>query len=103
MLSNTNAIHMATFTEQVRKQNGISDFKALFHGAYYSNEIGMRKPNADVFHHVLKKHDTAPETTLFIDDTPHHVQGSILAGLNGYFLDLQREDVTEAISRMGLI
>ena len=103
LLSNTNAIHVEAFSQLIEEQNGIADFKGLFHGAYYSNELGMRKPHAEVFHHVLGIHGANPKSTLFIDDTKHHVDGSIAAGLNGYFLDLAKEDVGHALKGLGII
>ena len=103
LLSNTNAIHVKAFSKLINEQNGIEDFKALFHGAHYSNEIGMRKPNAEVFHFVLEQHSAMAARTLFIDDTPHHVQGSIAAGLNGFYLDLEKEDIVSALKRLELI
>lgn len=103
LLSNTNAIHVEAFTRILKEENGIEDFKSLFDGAYYSNELGLRKPNTEVFHHVLKKHGEKPERTLFIDDTLHHVDGARKAGLQGLYLDLQKEDVIGALKRIGLI
>jgi len=103
LLSNTNAIHVEAFSKLIHEQNGIEDFKALFHGAHYSNEIGMRKPNAEVFHFVLEQHSAMAARTLFIDDTPHHVEGSIAAGLNGFYLDLEKENIMTALKRLELI
>ena len=54
------------------RTNGIDRFKELFHGAYYSCEIGLRKPDAAAFHHVLALHDAEPSRTLFIDDSEQH-------------------------------
>jgi FMN phosphatase YigB (HAD superfamily) len=54
LLSNTNAIHVPAFEEIIARENGITDFKQLFHGAYYSCEIGLRKPDASAFHTCLK-------------------------------------------------
>ena len=56
LLSNTNAIHVPAFEAIIAQEHGIADFKSLFHGAYYSCEIGLRKPNADAFHFVLGAH-----------------------------------------------
>ena len=103
LLSNTNAIHVEAFSQLIEEQNGIADFKGLFHGAYYSNEIGMRKPNEEVFHYVLEQHGAPPDKTLFIDDTLHHVKGSNAAGLKGFHLDLGKEDIVSALRRLGLI
>jgi len=103
LLSNTNAVHVPAFEAIIAAQNGITDFKALFHGAYYSCEIGLRKPNAEAFHHVLQRHGSDPERTLFIDDSIQHVNGARKAGLHAEHLELEKEDVLGLVRRLGLI
>lgn len=100
LLSNTNAIHVPAFTRIVQRENGITDFKALFHGAYYSCEIGLRKPDAEAFRHVLERHGARPDRTLFIDDSIQHVHGALNAGLRAVHLDLAREDVLTLFHRL---
>ena len=103
LLSNTNAIHVPAFEAIVARDNGIADFKGLFHGAYYSCEIGLRKPHPEAFRHVLQRHDADPASTLFIDDSVQHVIGAREAGLHAEHLELDKEDVVELVARMGLI
>jgi putative hydrolase of the HAD superfamily len=103
LLSNTNAIHVPAFEAIVAKENGITDFKGLFDGAYFSCELGMRKPNADIFEHVLSAHGADPKRTLFIDDSIQHVEGARNAGLHAEFLDLGKEDVVRLVARLGLL
>lgn len=102
LLSNTNVIHVDAFSKLIHDRNGVEDFKGLFHGAYYSNEIGMRKPDTDVFHFVLERHGAVPSKTLFIDDSAHHVEGSLAAGLIGFHLDLDKEDILTALMKLGI-
>ncbi len=103
LLSNTNSIHVPAFTKIVLEENGIHDFRSLFDGAYFSCEIGARKPDPQVFLDVLKRQEAAPERTLFIDDSPQHVEGARKAGLRAEHLDLQREDVLGLVKRLGLL
>jgi glucose-1-phosphatase len=103
LLSNTNAIHVPAFEAIVARENGITDFKGLFHGAYYSCELGMRKPNTDIFHHVVALHKAEAARTLFIDDSPQHVEGARRAGLLAEHLDLDKEDVVGLVRRLGLL
>lgn len=103
LLSNTNAIHVPAFEAIIARENGITDFKQLFHGAYYSCEIGLRKPDASSFLHVLEKHVADPAHTLFIDDSIQHVVGARNAGLHAEHLELEHEDVIGLTSRLGLI
>jgi putative hydrolase of the HAD superfamily len=102
LLSNTNAIHVPAFEAIIARDLGISDFKGLFHGAYYSCELGMRKPNADIFQHVVAKHGADPTRTLFIDDSIQHVVGARAAGLHAEHLELEKEDVIGMVRRLGL-
>jgi putative hydrolase of the HAD superfamily len=103
LLSNTNAIHVPAFEAIVARDNGIADFKGLFHGAYYSCEIGLRKPHAEAFHHVLQRHDADPGRTLFIDDSIQHVLGARATGLHAEHLELEKEDVVAMVKRLGLL
>jgi putative hydrolase of the HAD superfamily len=103
LLSNTNAIHVPAFEAIVARDLGINDFKALFHGAYYSCEMGLRKPDAAVYHHVLQLHGADPTRTLFIDDSIQHVIGAREAGLQAEHLDLDKEDVIGLVSRLRLV
>ncbi len=103
LLSNTNAIHVPAFEAIVARENGINNFKGLFHGAYYSCELGMRKPHVDIFQHVIELHKADPARTLFIDDSPQHVEGARKAGLLAEHLDLEQEDVVGLVRRLGLL
>ena len=103
LLSNTNAIHVPAFEAIIARENSISDFTRLFHGAYYSCEIGLRKPHAEAFQHVLLQHGADPATTLFIDDSIQHVIGAREAGLHAEHLELEKEDVVGMVKRLGLL
>ncbi len=103
LLSNTNAIHVPAFCGIIGKENGLADFKSLFDGAYYSCEIGLRKPDADAFHFVLAEHDADPNRTLFIDDSLQHVIGGREAGLHSEHLELEREDFVGIVDRLELL
>ncbi|MCB0794256.1 MAG: HAD family phosphatase [Flavobacteriales bacterium] len=103
LLSNTNAIHVRAFNRIILRENGITDLKELFDGAYYSCEIGLRKPDREAFLSVLERHEALPARTLFIDDSPQHVEGARQSGLHAEHLDLTREDVHGLIKRLGLL
>lgn len=103
LLSNTNAIHVPAFERIITEHNGIADFRGLFDGAYYSCEIGLRKPDAEAFHHVLGRHGADPARTLFVDDSIQHVVGARAAGLQAEHLELKQEDVLGLVNRLGLL
>ncbi len=103
LLSNTNAIHVPAFERIVREENHVSDFRELFHGACYSCEIGLRKPDKEIFDHVLEKHGAERERTLFIDDSIQHVEGALSAGLQAVHLDLEMHTICSLVRELRLI
>ena len=57
------------------------DFNDFFIKAYYSHEIGLRKPYVDAYRYILKEQNLLPNETLFIDDTLKNIVGAQEAGL----------------------
>mgnify|MGYP003387394883 CR=1 FL=1 len=85
LLSNTNIFHI----EEIKSRVGnsyFSKFSSLFEKVYLSHELGLRKPHTAVFTHIAEEQALQPKETLFIDDSPQHVEGAIKAGLNAYHL-----------------
>lgn len=81
LLSNTNAIHLKAFTEMVRKLVGARRLEEFFEKAYYSHEIRMRKPDAEIFNFVLKENDLDPAETVFLDDNADNIKGASVLGI----------------------
>lgn len=75
MLSNINEIHEAYMVDYFERNSEFSDFYSLFEKVYFSHNIGLRKPNKDAFSYVLEENDLKIEETLFLDDSPQHVEG----------------------------
>ncbi|MBL0340622.1 MAG: HAD-IA family hydrolase [Bacteroidetes bacterium] len=86
LLSNTNRIHIAAFSKIIEKQYGFQKFEALFEKIYYSCNVGMRKPNAEIFDLVVRENNLNLSETLFIDDSPQHVEGARSYGLTALHL-----------------
>src|SRR5690349_8680364 len=81
LFSNTNKIHYDVFTEIFREQTGFEDFNKLFVKAYYSHEIGLRKPYPESYLYILNEQNLKPEETLFVDDTIKNIEGAKQVGL----------------------
>jgi FMN phosphatase YigB (HAD superfamily) len=86
LLSNTNALHIPAFTKIIREEGLLDRFNRVFEKHYYSSEVGMRKPDLEIFDLVINENHLIKEKTLFIDDSPQHIEGAIKAGLNGLHL-----------------
>jgi len=81
LFSNTNQIHYDAFIETVKQQTGITDFNQYFIKAYYSHELGLRKPDTASFQKIMEEQKLNPAETLFIDDTLSNVQAAAEIGL----------------------
>jgi FMN phosphatase YigB (HAD superfamily) len=65
VLSNTNTIHI-NYVNEIMLQGKVLD--SWFHKAYYSHQLGMRKPELEIYQHVLDQNQLIPEQTIFLDD-----------------------------------
>jgi len=81
LFSNTNQIHYESFIQSFTKQTGVKDFNSFFIKAYYSHEIGLRKPNPESYQYILNEQGLVAEETLFIDDTIKNIEGAKSVGL----------------------
>lgn len=85
LLSNTNIIHFEAYMHYFNEAYQLN-FNSLFHKAYYSHEIGLRKPHAEVFNYVLEDQKLVPSETVFIDDSEQHIIGAKSTGINAVHL-----------------
>lgn len=102
LLSNTNETHVTEFENILFEQHGYQNLESFFETVYYSCRIGKRKPNSDIFNFVLNKHNLNPEETLFIDDSPQHIEGALKTGIKAEFLAKDR-DVQDLITELKLL
>ncbi len=93
LLSNTNIIHYELYIKQLHAL-GYNTFDDIFKKAYFSFEMGMRKPDREIFNYVINNHGLNPEKTLFIDDSFQHIDTASTLGINTYHLK-KDIDITE--------
>lgn len=86
LLSNTNSIHKEKFIREVNDENNIS-FNDLFLKAYYSHEVGIRKPDTEVFEFVLSNSNLNPSETLFVDDSLDNIKAAQNLGIKTYHIE----------------
>jgi putative hydrolase of the HAD superfamily len=75
-LSNSNEVHWA--------RNAALGVSQEFERAFSSHEIGLRKPAAEIFEHVLQAMDLAPHEVTFFDDQQANIDGAKAVGLHAY-------------------
>ena len=86
LLSNINAIHYDYIMKYLETGFGFKGNDHLFERVYYSHLTGKRKPDAAIFEQVLLENQLNPSETLFIDDSPQHLEGAQKLGLQTYLM-----------------
>ncbi|RYD57630.1 MAG: HAD family phosphatase [Sphingobacteriales bacterium] len=86
LLSNTNEVHEEAFNLILNQAHGLS-IGMLFDKVYLSHRIGMHKPDAAVFEHILNENGLKAEHTLFIDDSPQHIETAKRLGIQTIWLE----------------
>ncbi|CAN5159361.1 HAD family phosphatase [soil metagenome] len=82
LLSNTNQIHIDQVNIILKNVCGAADFSHFFDKTYYSHQLKMRKPDTEIFKHVLEENILAAEETLFIDDSAENLTGAEKLGIH---------------------
>lgn len=57
-------------------------FWDLFDGAIVSAEVGLLKPQPEIYHSLLLQHDILAQETVFIDDMAYNVEGAESVGMS---------------------
>lgn len=86
LLSNTNEIHLNAFEQILKMQTGLESLDQFFTKAYYSQKVGLRKPNADIFEFVLADAGISAEETLFVDDSWNNIEAAKALGFKTHLL-----------------
>ena len=76
LLSNSNQIHYDDFQKTLETKFGYKKFSDLFHKAYFSHEIALRKPYTEIYQKVTKDLNLDPSSTLFMDDLEENTKGA---------------------------
>lgn len=101
-LSNINEIHVAEIDRVANTALNSSRFSDFFHRAFYSNEVGHRKPEAAIYEHVMREENLLPNETVFIDDKAENITAAKLLGWQAYQLT-NRNKLNELLSELNII
>jgi glucose-1-phosphatase len=93
--SNTNALHGAYFSGRYAEL--LSHFRQIF----LSSTIGLRKPDADAYDHVVREIGVPAERIVFFDDLDENIRGARARGLNAVRVT-SSDDVARALAALGI-
>jgi len=92
LLSNTNELHIDWIKHRV---DFFEDFKQCFHQFYLSHEIGLRKPDTEIYEFVLTQNQLNPSSCLFVDDLKENTESASKLSINTWNINPETEDVTK--------
>ena len=75
------------FAEQYHCVEKFRELFSHFDGLVFSGPLGIVKPSAEIFHHVLDKFDIRAEESIFIDDSAINIAGAKAVGIHTYHFD----------------
>ena len=93
--SNTNRPHVETFTRMY------PDVLGHFREIYISSTMGMRKPEAEAFDHVVNGIGVPASRIIFFDDLAENIQGARARGLKAVHVR-SVSDVADALAALGI-
>lgn len=102
LLSNTNIIHYHYYNDLFNKQYGYNKLDDIFEKAYYSHEVGLRKPGKEIYEYVLEDSKLNPKETLFFDDSVPNIESAGELGIKT-FLITEEETITKVLNEFGFI
>jgi putative hydrolase of the HAD superfamily len=103
IFSNTNFTHIKWLKKYLKEQYDMQDWvPEIFKAAYYSHELGYRKPKPEGFLSILNNEGLTPETVLFIDDHQDFVEAAKQLGLQGLHKP-EGDDLRTHLERINII
>ena len=93
--SNTNPAHVAHFSKAYA--GVLSHFREIF----LSSSIGLRKPDAEAYDHVVKAIGVPASRILFFDDSAANIEGARARGLSAIHVT-STDDVARALTALGI-
>ena len=93
--SNTNAPHVAYFSGQYAEVLG------HFRQVFVSSSIGLRKPDAEAYDHVVRAIGVPANRIVFFDDLAENIEGARQRGLRGVLVN-SPDDVARALEALGI-
>jgi putative hydrolase of the HAD superfamily len=93
--SNTNRAHIEHFS------TAFADILGHFRQIFLSSTIGLRKPDAAAYDHVVKAIGLPAERIVFFDDLAENIEGARMRGLTAVHVT-SPDDVARALDALGI-
>ena len=79
-------------SEWSRYLRGLYGIEPLIHAAFISSDLGVRKPDPQIYHMALSSLGAKPDECVFIDDSPERVDVARELGISAILFDRDGHD-----------
>ena len=86
------------FAEHYEEVPHINDILSIFDGLVFSGDIGIVKPNGEIYKYILHKYNLDAKKCIFIDDNPNNIAAAKELGINTYLFDGDAERLSAYIN-----
>ncbi len=80
LLSNTNNIHIIASNMYLKDKHQIENLDELFNQVFLSYQMGLWKPDTEIYKVVSEKINILPENILFLDDNLKNIESAAKFG-----------------------
>lgn len=95
LLSNTNQIHIDFIRAFMIREFSEDILAVNFHHCYYSQEIGLRKPDTEIYEFVMQHQNLNPNEILFFDDKAENLIEPQKLGWQTFHVDFNNLSINE--------
>ena len=81
LLSNTSSIHITQVNKILEASTGVKKLDDLFEKVFVSYEMGLMKPDPQIYQDLLDEAGLKAEETLFLDDNLDNIKGAQTLGI----------------------
>ncbi len=94
---------LSNFNQRLRTELHLAPSLLLFDGLVISGEIGMVKPNENIYRYLLDTYKLDPTECIFVDDRDDNIEAGEKLGIKGYLFDGNAEKLRVYLKSEGII
>ena len=94
---------LSNFNQRLRGELHLAPSLLLFDGLVISGEIGMVKPNENIYRYLLDTYKLDPAECIFIDDRGDNIEAGEKLGIKGYLFDGSAEKLRAYLKAENII
>lgn len=94
---------LSNFNSRLRGELHLAPSLLLFDGLVISGEVGLVKPNADIYEHLLRTYGLDASECIFVDDRADNLEAGEKLGIKSYLFDGDAAKLRTYLKENGII